>query len=316
MSSVTFLSSVGGDNSTVTDDADPNTGLANGGHRTRFVPSLAQVVAVAAFVVSQAASAAASAVTAANSPGTNATTTSSVTVSATSKTITLAQTGKAFAVGQRVNIASAANALNQVSGIITAYNSGTGSMTVNCDTTSGSGTFTDGIVSLSASAGIPSSRTISTSGLATGGGDLSANRTINVPAAGYADVWAGTDTSKALTSGAVMTAAAPVSLQYGASISTVGDANLDMSKFINGEVTLTGNTILPNPINLQSGDSGRIKIVQDSTGSRLLSSWGSFWHAEGGKPTLSTTPGAVDWLYYDVVSSTYIVASLVKAPSN
>jgi len=61
MATVTFSSSVGGDNSVVTDDADPSTGLANGGHRLRFVPALAQVVAVAGNTVTQATNAAASA---------------------------------------------------------------------------------------------------------------------------------------------------------------------------------------------------------------------------------------------------------------
>lgn len=54
MASVTFSPSVGGDGSTVTDDANATTGLANGGHRTRFVPALAQVVAVAEYVVDTA----------------------------------------------------------------------------------------------------------------------------------------------------------------------------------------------------------------------------------------------------------------------
>ena len=51
---VTFLESVGGDGSTVTGDANPTTGLANGGHRKRFVNALAQVVAVAQHVVDTA----------------------------------------------------------------------------------------------------------------------------------------------------------------------------------------------------------------------------------------------------------------------
>lgn len=52
--SATFLESVGGDGSTVTGDANPTTGLANGGHRKRFVNALAQVVAVAQQVVDTA----------------------------------------------------------------------------------------------------------------------------------------------------------------------------------------------------------------------------------------------------------------------
>lgn len=61
MGSVTFPPELGGDGSTVTDDANPTTGLAQGGHRTRFVPALAQVVAVAGFVVGRVAAAAESA---------------------------------------------------------------------------------------------------------------------------------------------------------------------------------------------------------------------------------------------------------------
>lgn len=54
LDSVTFLESVGGDGSTVTGGADPTTGLANGGHRKRFVNALAQVVAVAQHIVETA----------------------------------------------------------------------------------------------------------------------------------------------------------------------------------------------------------------------------------------------------------------------
>lgn len=54
MASVTFPPEVGGGGLTVTDDANPTTGLANGGHRERFVPALAQVVAVAQHVVDTA----------------------------------------------------------------------------------------------------------------------------------------------------------------------------------------------------------------------------------------------------------------------
>jgi len=64
MASVTFDPALGGDGSTVTDDADPTTGLANGGHRARFVPALAQTVIMAGTAKSQAAAAAGSASTA------------------------------------------------------------------------------------------------------------------------------------------------------------------------------------------------------------------------------------------------------------
>lgn len=66
MASVTFSPSVGGDGSTVTDDANATTGLANGGHRARFVPALSQTVAVASNTVTKASEALASATTAGN----------------------------------------------------------------------------------------------------------------------------------------------------------------------------------------------------------------------------------------------------------
>ncbi|WP_299316220.1 hypothetical protein [uncultured Halomonas sp.] len=52
--SVTFPPEYGGDGNTYTDDGDPNTGLANGGHRTRFVPALENAVAMAAWTKAKA----------------------------------------------------------------------------------------------------------------------------------------------------------------------------------------------------------------------------------------------------------------------
>lgn len=92
---------------------------------------------------------AASASSALNAPGTSATSTTSTAIGTGSKTVTI-QTGKAFAVGQTVVLASAANVANQMIGQITAHNSGTGSLTVNVSATGGSGTYTDWVVSLSA----------------------------------------------------------------------------------------------------------------------------------------------------------------------
>ena len=66
MSSVYFDPAVGGDGTTITDDSNPSTGLANGGHRTRYVPSLANIVSVGNFSLTKANAAAASAVTANN----------------------------------------------------------------------------------------------------------------------------------------------------------------------------------------------------------------------------------------------------------
>lgn len=102
---------------------------------------------------SSASAASASASSALGAPGTNATSTTSLTIGTGSKSLTI-QTGKAYAVGQAVVIANTANPLNQMSGVITAHNSGTGALTVNVTSTNGSGTFAAWTVSLTALAAV------------------------------------------------------------------------------------------------------------------------------------------------------------------
>ncbi|MES3674594.1 hypothetical protein QC589_01420 [Halomonas elongata] len=55
MTSVTFPPALGGSGITVSDDADPATGLANGGHRERFLPALQGAVDMAQYVYQYAA---------------------------------------------------------------------------------------------------------------------------------------------------------------------------------------------------------------------------------------------------------------------
>ena len=164
MAQVTFDTAVGGDGSTVSDDASPTTGLANGGHRTRLVPAFSQIVAIAqwllAFVnakVSQitgyrdaaansataaagsANAAAASASTALNAPGTAATSATVLTVGTGSKSLTV-QSGKLFTGGVPVMIALATNpATVWMYGQVSSYDAGTGALIVSVTATLGSG---------------------------------------------------------------------------------------------------------------------------------------------------------------------------------
>jgi hypothetical protein len=101
----------------------------------------------AGIATTKAGEAAASAATALNAPGTTATSTTSLTIGTGSKSLTI-QTGKSIAVGASVIIAYTTTPANRMSGVVTAYDSGTGALTVTADATGGSGTYTAWTVSL------------------------------------------------------------------------------------------------------------------------------------------------------------------------
>jgi hypothetical protein len=168
MASVTFPPAIGGDGSTVTDDANATTGLGNGGHRLRFIPTFTQLVNVCNNVIGQlttllgstttqannaatsASNAATSAATALSAPGTNATSTTSMLLGLGSKTITI-QTGKSIVAGMAIMVAdAAAPATNYAHGVVTSYTSGTGALVFTVDYIFGSGTLSNWIVSLTA----------------------------------------------------------------------------------------------------------------------------------------------------------------------
>lgn len=88
---------------------------------------------------------------------------------------------------------------------------------------------------------------------------------------------------------------------------------VDMNTFINGSVTLAGNRTLGTPTNAKPGQSGRVRILQDGSGSRTLAYAANWKFASAAAPVLTTTAGATDLLYYDVITSSIIYANLVKA---
>jgi len=140
MTSVTFPPALGGDGSTVTDDANTSTGLANGGHRTRFVPALAQVVAMAQSALTNAQAAN-------NAAGTNGTSTTSLALTTGSKTLTM-QTGRSIVPGMQVIIAYTTTPTSLMRGTVTSYNSGTGQLVVSVDYVSTTGTYAAWTISL------------------------------------------------------------------------------------------------------------------------------------------------------------------------
>jgi hypothetical protein len=104
----------------------------------------------AASATAAAASAATAAATAGSIVGTA---TDSVSIATGSKSFTT-QTAKNFAVGAWAIIASAADVTNFMFGQITAYNSGTGALTVNVTSVGGSGSHSDWTISVSGVQGI------------------------------------------------------------------------------------------------------------------------------------------------------------------
>lgn len=83
---------------------------------------------------------------------TTGTSTTSLAIGTGSKTLTT-QAGKAWAIGSFVYVVSSASVANLMIGQVTAYNSGTGSLTVNVVTSTGSGTLASWVIGLSAPLG-------------------------------------------------------------------------------------------------------------------------------------------------------------------
>lgn len=102
-----------------------------------------------------------------------------------------------------------------------------------------------------------------------------------------------------------------ITIQNGAAaaIGTLTDGAVitpDFAADCNFTIVIGGNRTMANPINITAGQSGSIFIVQDATGSRLLS-WGSYWDFPGGSaPVLSTAANAIDRIDYICRSSTSI----------
>lgn len=104
--------------------------------------------------------------------------------------------------------------------------------------------------------------------------------------------------------------APPVTVAYAASVA------LDMDTGTNFDIgALTGNITLANPTNQVVGQSGRIRLTQDGTGSRILTLGTHFKTPGGAGIVLTTTASAKDVLYYDIVATNEILVTIFKAYS-
>lgn len=233
-------------------------------------------------VNAKAVEAAASALTAVNAPGTNGTSTTSLTIGAGSKTLTT-QTGKAWVVGMFVILAQTAAPTNWMHGQITAYNSATGALTMEAVTTSGAGTVAAWTISLAPPNFLGRSAA--------------------------ADVRAGTSDSMAVTPASLLAAMAPVAVADGATIT------LDLATGINFYLSsgLGGNRTIANPSNMVAGQVFTFRIPQGTGGQSLV--WGSKWKFFGGTPTPSTGAGAIDMVSAMVIDANTIHAVYNKSAS-
>lgn len=131
--------------------------------------------------------------------------------------------------------------------------------------------------------------------------------TIATFAEGTAAQFQANTSGKALSTDKVWSAADYVALTDAATVA------VDLSAGINFSLTIGGNRTLGAPSNTKNGQMGAIVITQDGTGSRTLAYHANWKFAGGTDPTLSTAAGAVDILFYQVISSSSIFGTLTKA---
>ena len=112
------------------------------------------------------------------------------------------------------------------------------------------------------------------------------------------------EANKTLKADIVWDAMAEVTLTDAANISWDMDTGID---FV---VTLGGSRTLDNPTNVTVGKKGRLRVVQDGTGSRTLAVGTNFAFFGKVAPTLSTAANAVDILGYDCLSATEIIITI------
>ena len=140
----------------------------------------------------------------------------------------------------------------------------------------------------------------------TNGNGVSGNPTITPDLATAAQIRAET-ASKIISTDLMGDAADEVTLTDAATIT------VDGSTFINAVVTLAGNRTLGTMSNAVVNRTGRIRVIQDATGSRTLAYHADYEFAGGSAPVLSTAAASQDLLYYDVIASGRIVISAIKA---
>lgn len=212
--------------------------------------------------------------------GFTATSTTSNVVELGTKTWTV-QTNRAFAPGMYLIIAdSAAPSVNYMVGQVTAYNAGTGALTVFIVAFFGSGTKTAWTFSLSA----PTTYLFATK----------------------EEIWSGASAGKVTSPKIWQDAQAFVDLG-----DVSGTITLDLKAGINFKLRLVGNATLADPTNKWDGSVGIVSVTQDATGGRTLALASAIKKAASF--TLSTPAGATDAFTLWCEGSVAKISPLLKA---
>lgn len=156
--------------------------------------------------------------------------------------------------------------------------------------------------------GVPTTRQIVGGGLVTGGGDLTADRTLTVTAANAGQIRAGSSTTTVVRPNELRTSAAFIALTDAATVAW------NTQTGYNAAVILGGNRLIGAPTGLYDGVVYSLKLVQDATGSRTVT-WDAIWDwGDAGAPTLSTGANKIDRVYaqYDSTAGK-LVATFKKA---
>lgn len=302
MAAVDFYASVGGDDIIISDDADPNTGLANGGHRTRFIIALQQLVKVAAFVVARAQEAATAAASALGAPGTNSTSITPLLIEDGVNKTFITQTGKLWSKGQTLVAASNANKSNQMVGLVDSYNPATGQLVLSVAQKQGSGTWADWVISLTATGGVPITRKITGAGLAqvSGDGTFAADRTVTVSAATASQMRQRTLNTVAATPSNLAEMANPLVLPDNG-VTLTWDMQIQPA----AECTLTGgDRALATPTGGKKGLVYSVIVTQGDAGGRKLTLPAAVDKARIGDPEWSVGAGKQDILYLHCIDDT------------
>ena len=150
---------------------------------------------------------------------------------------------------------------------------------------------------------VETGRQVATSGLASGGGDLSTNRTINVPKADAAAWRALNDDTLAVTPKAAADGEAFLALTYASTVA------FDQTAARNRTLTLAGNATMGAPSAVVPGTGGVIRINNPST---YTLGWNVAWkRASGGAaPTLPTN--AISYVAYVAYSTSEVIYELLE----